>query len=59
MKDLAPVSLKLVAMVESSWWEVLGAALQGCLEEAGRTLGLCLVGLGIKTTTPRPARMQT
>ena len=59
MKDPAPISLKSVAMFQSSWWEAFGAALQDFLEEAGRTLRPRLVGPRIKTTTSRPALMQT
>lgn len=59
MKDPTPISLRTVAMSQSSWWEALGAALQDFLEEAGRTLRPCLVGPGIKTTTSHPALVQT
>lgn len=52
MKDPVPVSLKSMATFQSSWWGAFGAALQDFLEEAGRTLCLCLVGPGIKTSHP-------
>lgn len=59
MKDPVPISLKSVAVFQSSWWEALGAALQDLLEKAGRMLHPCLVGPRIKTTTSHPALMQT
>lgn len=58
-KDLMPISMKAVAVFQSSWWEALGAALQGFLEEAGWILSPCLVGPEIKTTTSFPAPIQT
>lgn len=53
------ISMKAVAVFQSSWWEALDAALWSFLEEAGWTPSPCLVGPGKKTTTSCPAPMQT